>query len=262
MSLFDPDDSRYRSKEPRSWRGRYFKNFTAEKRLNESGDGFTRVYIYHGDWGNYDIEKSAQRRYGAIFLVLAVLSAGLFILASTYPSKGNAEEWLLGPTMVSMVSWLYLVMGLVQFTIAKKDIPVMDHDSIHKKVYFGSLVSAALLLYGAIATLIYALVKKESGFNYLLALGYLAAAAMDAAIFFLYRRIPRVVTESDVKKAEKQAEREEEERLAEERYQQKLRLLRERDRRIEEKLEAGAKTAEAEAKPGEEEPGPAEDADE
>ena len=170
------------------FRDRYFEDYVAQPYTTP--DGKVKVeYVYRGNWIQWGVEGSANRRK-LLYGLLEAVSIIIFFFASTREVKFNALKSVAGFGVASYVPWILEVWGVVRFCIGKTFITEFDYKTIDWQITVGCLIRIALLLIAAICGAVSSIGSGGMDMaTVFVAAGLLVSAALSAVIFRLQRKI-------------------------------------------------------------------------
>lgn len=110
----------------KSWRERYFEDYTPELVPAKNKKGYKVAYTYTGNWYSWSEESGALKKRRIIYITAAAATTVLFIICGIQNAFINTYGVVAIPGIVSIVTQMYEWIGIIQFCLSKKEIREKD----------------------------------------------------------------------------------------------------------------------------------------
>lgn len=159
--------------------------------------GFKIRYVYTGAWMVCREDGAIVRRIKHYILSACAVCLILYFAASLQSSPVNAARGVSIFGLLSLVPYVFLLFGAVQFAVSKEKLTVSAHSDINVRIMASSVIYAALLAVCGILAVIAAVRSGSSMSDCLIGVCYLLSAAEAVTIALAYRKLHFFKVEND-----------------------------------------------------------------
>lgn len=169
----------------------------------DSKGGKKRTLVYTGPYYSFNLSARGLIKLKAGYLLLTLALFSVFLICETRSTGGGMAFYSGVPTMLAIVPFIYLGMGVSCLMPAKSEMTYRSYYASMQRIIYSTRLSIALLGLGALGRLVHIALSLSGGtldlrLELLCLLGEIFCLADIGVIFYLRRRIPAtIVTKSN-----------------------------------------------------------------
>ncbi len=192
---------------------RFFEGYTEIKIPNPNGKGYKIQRIYTGDYHSQDLSKVQGLLLRALYVVLFLCSAALFVFSAALPLSSNSTWYVVITQVVSIPFLFWILIAFISYLPAGQNLTIAEFRSSSLALQKATLGAAISLGAAALATLVFLLLNpaNEPVSELFCAARYLAAGLLAFSMNRMEKKVNYLVIPSQNKapvdeQAEKQAQ--------------------------------------------------------
>ncbi len=135
----------------KSFREKYFEDYQAEQKISTNKKGYEIEYVYTGEWFGWNDSTAALKKRKFFYIISTFLCTAIALWCGVQHSPANSTGLVAVPGLVSLVSFMYTWIGVIQFCISKELIQAKDCRRMYAFIEKGSLITflCYLLCFGS-----------------------------------------------------------------------------------------------------------------
>lgn len=168
----------------------HFRGYTEIRHVDEYGRSHIER-VYTSPWTVMDVSDGKYWAVRIAFILLALVSAALFIIAMAQDIPGNKHWTVAIPGFPTIVFLILLFVRVGGFCAVPRKMTLWDFESSSKRLRRMTLIAMCFELVTGLALIVFALVTQQEVGRTLLS-GFLdvLAAVCTGAIWFIEKRLP------------------------------------------------------------------------
>ena len=181
----------------KTMRESFEENYQAVSVPANNKKGFKIRYVYTGAWMVCREDGALVRRIKHYIISACAVCLILYFAASLRNSPVNAARGVSIFGLLSLVPYVFLLFGAVQFAVSKEKLTVSSHSDITVRILASSVIYAALLAVCGVLSVIAALKSGSGAGGCLIGACYLLSAAGAVTIALAFRKLHFIKVEND-----------------------------------------------------------------
>jgi len=157
-------------------------------------------YIYVGEYYEPQISHSHQIKLRVIYCALFLIAAVIYGFTAFQSTASNLKSIISVFSAFSLVSLIFVLYVLIFYVVSIGKMTVGDYKTLHKPLWRNSIITAGLMWFTALESLIFWFATKCSDWRSLLCVfGYAVPGVLLFIIFLLERKIEYIEIPNDKK---------------------------------------------------------------
>lgn len=167
----------------KSWRDRYFEDYTVEKVPASNRKGYKIIYTYTGNWFGWDLSPAELKKRRITYAAVAAAVTVLFAVCGTRSAYVNASAFVAVPGILSIIAQMYGWIGIFQFCTAKKMIREKEIRRTQKYLRAATVLTAICHGLAAVSCVILMALMGFEAPSAFVAFGLFACGMSSAALY-------------------------------------------------------------------------------
>lgn len=168
---------------------RFEEDYVAVQEPCSNRKGFKVRYVYYGPWYLWKLEPEDHRKVKKRIGTACILGAVLFLISALQYSAVNTSILTSAAGALSLVPFLFEVIGVVHFCTAGERMTRPDYQDINWKLRVAAPMHGALVFVTAVSGLFYSLYTGLTLKAVLISAGYFLASVCIFDIYVTYRQL-------------------------------------------------------------------------
>ena len=176
----------------KSFQDRLFKDFDVEKVPGKNGK-IKNVYVYKGDFAEWKMTGEERERYKRLYIGSGFILVVLFLWKSLQHVPLNSSHLVGGATLLSIPALLALLVGLIQFVIAKEKMYLRDCLQTRDLILWAGMIYFILQIFLFVCSIIYVVLNGVSFVSVLVILADLLSGFLAFVLFAAQNKLKHEV---------------------------------------------------------------------